>query len=348
MTWLSQSIRDQLSEHAELADRSPTWPAAAWSALKQAGVLQWSIPREYGGLGLQPVELLIGMEEIANCCLTTAFALSQREAAVRQLLKGPHHLRSRYLPQLAAGDLFMTVGLSQLTTSRQHQAPALRATPLSSGGYQLDGEIPWVTGADQAAAIVVGATLPDRRQLLVVLRTSSPGVMIEAPLTLAALVGSRTSLVKCDGVEISPDEILAGPADSVLGHVGGGGLETSCLAIGLASAAIRFIQDEARSRADLQDAALRLDAAWHLARTRLHTLATAAPDPDGTLALRQAATLLALRSTQASLMVAKGVGFVVPHPVQRWIRQAGFFLVWSCPRPVAAGVLAELAACQAD
>jgi hypothetical protein len=41
--------------------------------------------------------------------------------------------------------------------------------------------------------------------------------------------------------------------------------------------------------------------------------------------------------------VAKGTGFVLPHPAQRWARQAHFFLVWSCPQPAAEGLLADLA-----
>ena len=53
-------------------------------------------------------------------------------------------------------------------------------------------------------------------------------------------------------------------------------------------------------------------------------------------------TRLALRATQAALLAAKGTGFVAPHPAQRWARQALFFLVWSCPRPVAEGVLGDL------
>jgi len=43
-----------------------------------------------------------------------------------------------------------------------------------------------------------------------------------------------------------------------------------------------------------------------------------------------------------ALTVAKGTGFVAPHPVQRWVRQALFFLVWSCPRSVAEGLLLQL------
>lgn len=342
MAVLSADILAKLIAGSEQADRDTPWPTAAWEALRQAGALGWSIPHEYGGAGLSAVECLSGLEEIAASCLTTAFALSQREAAIRHLLKGPLPLRERYLPQLARGEIYMTVGLSQLTTSRQHQGPALRATLLSEGRVQLDGEIPWVTGADRAAGIVVGATLPDATQLLLVLRTERVADQIDPPLPLASLGGSRTSLVHCHDVIIEPTEILSGPADSVLGKSGGGGLETSCLAIGLASAAIGYLRGEVTARPTLDAMTSRFESTLRSLRLRLHELAGAA-DPDRTLALRTDSTWLVLRVTQAALMVAKGIGFVAPHPTQRWARQAQFFLVWSCPRPVAEGVLARLA-----
>ncbi len=342
MTVLPIDILEKLAAGAEQADRDTAWPITAWEALRVAGALGWSIPREYDGAGLSPVEILSGLEDIAAACLTTAFALSQREAAIRHLLKGPLPLRERYLPRLARGEISMTVGLSQLTTSRQHQGPALVATLLPAGRVQLDGEIPWVTGADHSAGIVVGATLPDASQLLLVLPTDRVADQIDSPLQLASLGGSRTSLVHCRGVIIEPDEILTGPAESVLGKSGGGGLETSCLAIGLASAAIRYLRAEVTARPTLDEMTSRFESTLQSLRLRLHELAGAA-DPDRTLALRTDATWLVLRVTQAALMVAKGVGFVAPHPVQRWARQAQFFLVWSCPRPVAEGVLAKLA-----
>ena len=118
-----------LATGAEAADRGGDWPAGSWAALRAAGVLGWAVPREYGGAGLGAVDLLRAGEALAAACPTTAFVLSQRDAAVRRLLAGPDRLKERYLPRLAAGETFLTVGLSQLTTSRQHGGPALLATP---------------------------------------------------------------------------------------------------------------------------------------------------------------------------------------------------------------------------
>jgi alkylation response protein AidB-like acyl-CoA dehydrogenase len=151
------------------ADAEAVWPAASWQALRDGGVLRWVVPPEYGGDGLGG-GLLTGYEELAAACLTTCFLLSQREAAVRRIVDGEREeLRWELLPRLAAGETFATVGLSQLTTSRQHTAPALRAW-FEGDVLRLDGVIPWVTGAAGADHLVVGATLNDGRQVLAVLR----------------------------------------------------------------------------------------------------------------------------------------------------------------------------------
>lgn len=337
-----------LAALADPADLSLDWPAESWALLGATGVTAWSIPPEYGGAGRDIVELLSGYERLAGACLTTAFILSQREAAVRRLLASPAiGLRSRFLPTLARGEQYATVGLSQLTTSRQHQAPALVATPLGNAAepdaFRLDGVIPWVTGADRAGLLAIGATLPDRRQVLLALPAGRTGVTVESPLRLAALSGSRTALVRCDGVRLERDLLLAGPVEKVV--VGGGtvgGLETSTLALGLAGAAIDFLHAEAQQRPDLTAAAERFENVRRRARERLHRLAVHPGENADIIALRVSCTRLALQASQVALAVAKGTGFAVPHPARRWATQALFFLVWSCPRPAAEGMIAAL------
>jgi alkylation response protein AidB-like acyl-CoA dehydrogenase len=340
----SDRFLDDLASFADRADESSAWPVDSWRRLHEAGVLKWSIPIELGGSGLGARDLLTGYERIAGACLTSAFILSQREAAVRRILASPVvEMRRRFLPALAAGEQFASVGLSQITTSRQHQSPALVVTPLRPAGYRLDGLIPWVTGADQAAFLIVGGTLADGRQILFVLPTDRPGVTVDSPARLMALEGSRTSQVRCDGVALESDLVLAGPAERILSAGRGvGGLDTSCLALGMAGAAVEHLHREAVLRPDLTEIAGRFEVARRKAREFLHRLVVGEPEPSELVQLRVACTRLALQASQVALTVSKGAGFVVPHPAQRWLRQAAFFLVWSCPRPAAEGVIAHL------
>src|SRR5947209_20328560 len=209
---LPDPVRAALAEHAAAADGDLVWPEDSWQAVRQAGVLRWCIPEAYGGLGLGGVDLLTGYEELASACLTTCFLLSQRDAACRRLLDGDNEeLRRTLLPALARGDAFATVGLSQLTTSRQHVKPSLTATA-AGGAFRFQGTIPWVTGAEGADYLVIGAVLDDGRQVLAVLPRATPGVTVGPPLDLMALRGSMTAEVRCDGVELDGRWLLAGPS----------------------------------------------------------------------------------------------------------------------------------------
>jgi alkylation response protein AidB-like acyl-CoA dehydrogenase len=345
MPSLNSRLGEQLFALADRADGDRTWPTQSWEILQNMGGLAWAIPTEFGGAGLAGLELLDKYQELARRCLTTCFILSQRDAACRRIRDCESAiLRKMLLPPLARGESFATVGLSHLTTSHQHLQPPVLARE-SREGFILDGTIPWVTGAAEADHVVTGATLSDGRQILAVLPRSLPGFTVGPPMELAALAGSLTAQVHCHGVAVDRRWIFAGPAERVLaaGKGGPGGLETSCLALGLAGAAIDLLATEAAIRHDLQPITERLRGTWEHLWTDVESVLRDNPAPDAMAALRSRANSLSLRASQAALTASKGTGFLRPHPAQRYARQALFFLVWSCPRPAADATLALLA-----
>lgn len=347
-TGLSEALAI-LAARANEVDAVATWPHESWQVLRRCGALRWCIPAAYHGTELPAVELLKRYEQLASACLTTCFILSQRDAACRRLREGNNEALAReVLPPLARGEAFATVGLSQLTTSRQHVQPTFLARE-DGARFVLNGTIPWVTGAAKADYIVMGAVLDDSRQMLAVLPRNLPGVSIGPPLELMALEGSLTAEIQCREVMLENRWLLAGPAEKVMagGRGGSGGLETSCLALGLAGAAIDYLSHEAETRRELQPSAGRLGQTRQSLRQEMHQLAEGGCTAEAAAALRARANSLVLRATQAALTASKGAGFLRSHPAQRWARQALFFLVWSCPRPAAEATLAALAPLEA-
>jgi butyryl-CoA dehydrogenase len=201
-----------------------------------------------------------------------------------------------------------------------------------------------VTGAERADYLVIGAVLDDGRQVLAVLPRATPGVTVGPPLDLMALRGSMTAEVRCEAVELDRRWLLAGPSERVLaaGRGGAGGLETSCLALGLTGSAVKYLLHEAAARPELRANAERMEQVLRELRREMHDLARGAGVPERATTLRGRANALVLQATQAALTASKGTGFLRDHPAQRWARQALFFLVWSCPRPAAEATLAFL------
>jgi alkylation response protein AidB-like acyl-CoA dehydrogenase len=123
---------------------------------------------------------------------------------------------------------------------------------------------------------------------------------------------------------------------------GTGGLQTSTLAVGLSRSAVRYLAQESAGREDLRQATNELSGEVD----RMESWLLRAADGDtgcDAASIRGAANRLVLRSTQAALTAAKGAGYIDSHPVGRWCREALFFLVWSCPQPIAQAYLCELA-----
>ncbi len=323
------------------------WPQQQLDWCAQYGVFRWFLPEELGGWNWSERQLLEGYLALSQNCLTTSFILTQWNAASRRIAASPNRaLREQLLPRMAAGEVFATVGISHLSTSRQHIGrPVLAAERQSDGGYVLNGYSAWVTGAAHADVLVVGATCEDGRQVLCAVPQARDGVRSYPGQRLVALTSSCTDKIELNNVRVSPAELLAGPLENVMQSGGGGtgGLQTSTLAIGLSLAATNYLQTQAAQRVDLREAAEKLSQEVSHLRASLFALVESSSAQLSASDLRSRVNSVALRSTQAALAAAKGAGFMASHPVGRWAREALFFLVWSCPQPVLASNLQELA-----
>lgn len=313
------------------------WDSGSLATLAAAGALREFIPLANGGSGASERRRLHLLAMVAEQCLTTALVLSQWAAAVRLIEAADEDVRSRELPALARGERFTTIGISQLTTSRRHLGQAAVRASHEDGGWRLDGECPWVSGADRADTLVTGALDAAGVPRFFLIDTAAPGVRIGAPLEMLALTGSRTTTVGLSAVR--PVAVIAAPA----GGPRAGGLATIALALGTARAAAALLTREAGDRANLSPIAAALVAEALAIGADLDHAADEGITPDGRDALRVAATGLALRASQAALTAAKGAGFIVGHPAERLVREACFFLVWSCPPAVSGSVLCTFA-----
>ncbi|MBD3676754.1 MAG: acyl-CoA/acyl-ACP dehydrogenase [Planctomycetaceae bacterium] len=321
------------------------WPEESWQTMCDSGITAWFIPEHFGG-NPQPAQVTsIAYIELAAACLTTTFILTQRNAAVSRILSSDNEsLKSELAHKLAHNDIFATVGISHLTTSRQHtKDPVLKAIPNESG-WLLQGEIPWTTGVEAADIIVTGGIQPDGQQVLIALPTNLPGINIQPAPRLLALNESCTTSVTLDDVRVTSDMLLVGPCENVLAAGSTGGVTTSALALGAAQNSIRGIQTEAEKRPDLTPTAMELSSDLESLKSTLRQMISAPEHPtngEERETLRKKSNSLVLRAAQAWLTASKGAGFLETHPASRAVREAQFFLVWSCPQNVMAAALAE-------
>ena len=350
----SSDFDECLSRLRSIADE-PTgediWPGQQFQAFADAGVLGWVIPPEFGGSGISGSELTHGYRQLAGACLLSTFVLTQRNGACQRIAGSDNDvLKHDLLPRMCSGDIFATVGISHLTTSRQHLSRPSVSVNETSNGFVADGFVPWVTGGQHADILVTGGTLDDGRQVLLAIDTQSDGVEFLPSAKLLALSASSTGPARLNGVHVGRDCLIAGPVEGVMAQGKGGGagsLTTSALAIGVTEAALNRLREETDNRPDLVEVFDPLNEEFAALRNDLE-LGLENPTADASAAhsaesVRRRANSLVLRATQAGLAASKGAGFVKGHPAERAVREAMFFLVWSCPQPVLAANLRQLA-----
>lgn len=321
---------------------------------REHDVFKWFSSEEYGGFGWSTHEIMQGYLQISAACLSTAFILTQRHGAVSRITGSENDtLRNTLLPLLSSGEIFCSVGISHLTTSHRHLAkPVLRAEKVN-GGFVLNGFSPWVTGISLADSVVVGASVHESEseqgsasdEILIIAETDQQGVNRPKTPELVALSDSCTGEVRFDNVFVGDENLIGGPIPKIMLQGKGGntgGLQTSTLALGLANAAITFLEEQTAQRSEFENPAISLRAQYHIAETQIIELANGIENCSNQ-EIRASVNSLVLRSTQAALMAAKGAGYRSDHHVGRWCKEALFFLVWSCPQPVAETNLCELA-----
>lgn len=329
---------------------SGEWPAERLQVLRDAGVFRWGMPAEFGGLPVSTPQMLDGYIELARLCLTTAFILTQRDAACHRIANSENQgLRQQLLPDHCTGRAMATVGISHLSTSRQHWSrPSVVATR-TPAGFELTGEAPWVTGAGHVDLLVTGATLENGEQILVAIPARRDGVRVGLPLALLALNESRTGSVVLDRVAVTTDEVILGPTSQVMkvGQTGGtGSFTTTAVALGAARSTLDGLQSESQSRPDLLDLVTSLSQEH--ARLRSELLEAAGNPPrvsEGRTEaerLRFQANSLVVRAAHAYVCCTKGAAFVSGHPAERAWRESMFFQVWSCPPNVTRDTLLDL------
>lgn len=331
---IPDTLLTTIAGRADQLDLSGRWPDKDLADLAAAGINRWAVPAEFGGLDFSALDQHFGYEQLARASLALALIISQRDAAIGLIEGSQSDIRRELLPRLATGELFSTVGIAQLTTSRQGGRPALRAIR-ENGGWRLEGLIPWCTGAAQARYIVAGAGTEDSRHLLLLLPNDARGVGIDPPMPLVALRSTWTTAVHCNGVRVDDRLVIRGPGEKLLGRRNHLPLGQTFLAMGLCQGALDLIA--AHTSAGAQTAHARLAEQLAGLRKRIVELSGDAREPEATAAapqIRGQCNDLAVRTTHAAVALYKGTALLAGHPAQRLAREAMFLLVWSCPNPV--------------
>ncbi len=164
------------------------WDERFTRELARRGWLGMTIPQEYGGHGASPLDRYVVTEELlAAGAPVAAHWVADRQIGPTLMRFGTEAQRRRFLPGIAAGEVYFGIGMSEPDAGSDLAAVRTRAVQVD-GGWELTGTKVWTSGAHRAHAFFALARSaptrragPARRALAVHRRCSTPRVCRSAP-----------------------------------------------------------------------------------------------------------------------------------------------------------------------
>jgi alkylation response protein AidB-like acyl-CoA dehydrogenase len=204
MTYVRKMMEDEVGFTAEL-----------WKKMADLGWMGLILPEQYGGSGLDFVDLIVVLEEMGRVVLSGPFFSTVVLGGVALLDGGSAALKDALLPKLASGELQVT--LAQLEPSGRWDADGIQlAAKADGGGYVLSGTKLFVPDAHTADHLVVAGRTPGSSGTdgisLFLVDAKAPGI-------------TTTQLKTMDQTRKLGEVVLKDvrvPADRVLGPVGQG------------------------------------------------------------------------------------------------------------------------------
>ncbi|PGF13908.1 acyl-CoA dehydrogenase [Natrinema sp. CBA1119] len=188
-----------------------TWedefPAPNQTVLAEQELLGIGLPREYGGGGYSPIEVLLAQEAVGRVCPDTAHILSRSSMGPPRVIAelGSDYLKEKYLPRVCAGDAIISVAISE---SRAGSDAGNMQTSVEYDGDQLvlNGSKMWVTKAQQCAAFLVYARFPDDNIGAIVVDKDTDGLSLDDGTTNMA--GHVQNELYFDDCRVPEEQVL--------------------------------------------------------------------------------------------------------------------------------------------
>ncbi|MBT9172665.1 MAG: Acyl-CoA dehydrogenase [Syntrophomonadaceae bacterium] len=330
-------------------DEQEKFPFVVLQKMWETGLVNYSVPEELGGAGLDTFTSCLVTEELGRACAGIATTASANSLAFYPiLLAGTEEQQKRLLPPITTHGKFAAFCLTEPNAGSDAASVATTATTVN-GGYELNGSKCFITNGDIADLYVVFATVDRSRGLKGLTAFAVPkteGISTGKKEIKLGIRASSTVVVNFDNVFVPKQNLLGAEGQGF--RVAMQTLDTSrpmvgALAVGVARGAYETALKYAKERvqfgqpianfqmiqAMLADMATRIDAA----RLLVWRAASMVDKKEGLFAKESAMAKLfagdtAMDVTTDAVQIMGGYGYSREYPVEKYMRDAKIMQIY--------------------
>jgi acyl-CoA dehydrogenase len=337
-------VRQRIIPIAAECDRESKFPKDVFVEAHALGIVNPTIPSEYGGAGLSDLDTNMIHEELAYGCSGIQTSITANTLALTPIkLGGTEEQKKKYLGWLASEPINAAYATSEPSMGSDVAGMQCRATKDGAGGYVLNGTKQWITNASLASFYVIFATedpaLKHKGIGAFIVERSQKGIRPGRHEDKLGQRASDTAPVVLEDVHVPASQVLALPGQGFKLAMetfnqtrpdiaaSGVGIMRRCLDECVAYARERKsfgvpIAQHQLIQAMIAEMRIRIEAAQLLARKAAWSLDQGHRDALVSSCAKAYAADAAMQTSIDAVQVFGGYGYVKDYPVEKLMRDA--------------------------
>jgi acyl-CoA dehydrogenase len=342
--------RERIIPVAADCDREANFPMDLFAEAHAIGLVNPTLPAEYGGAGLTDVEGTFITEELAYGCTGIQTSMLANTLGLTPIrLAGTEAQKRKYLGWLVREPILMAYATSEPSMGSDVAGMQCRAIKETDGSYVLNGTKQWITNATLASVYVVFATAdPATRHRGIgafIIERDQAGIRPGRHEDKLGQRASDTASLTLEDVRVPPDQVLAPPGqgfklametfNETRPDIGASavGLMRRCLdeCVRYARERKTFgvpIAEHQLVQAMLAEMKIRIEATSLLVRKAAWSLDSGARDPVLSSCAKAFGADAAMQTAIDAVQVFGGYGYVKDYPVEKLMRDAKILQIY--------------------
>jgi acyl-CoA dehydrogenase len=341
--------QEYMIPYAHYYDKTGEFPRPIIQKCWEEGLMNLSIPKKFGGLGLGSIEQCITVEELAAGCagMTTSIYVNTL-GAEPILVAGTDEQKEKYLRPLTEDLKFASFACSE--PGMGSDVAGIQTRVKKEGNhYVLNGSKFWITNAPYADYFTVFASLdPSKRHKALcafIVDADTPGVKTGRPVEKMGHRASTTSSVMFRDAKV--------PEENILGQEGKGfgiAMKTfamtrpsiAAFATGLARAAMEYARNYVSKREvfsqklqefeviqfKLAEMFMKIEASRALYLKAAWTTDNVGDATVPASVAKAFATDVAMETASEALQIHGGYGYIDQYPLEKLFRDAKLYQIY--------------------
>jgi acyl-CoA dehydrogenase len=342
--------KERIIPVAAECDRKSEFPKDVFKAAWEIGLVNPTLPAEYGGAGLSDLESAMITEELAYGCSGIQTSMTANTLGLTPIkLAGSDAQKKKYFGWLTSEPIQVSYATTEPGAGSDVAGMQCRAVKQSDGSYVLTGTKAWITNANLSSFFVIFATEnPELRHKGIgafIVHRDAKGLSVGKHEDKLGQRASDTAQVMLDGVHVPAAQVLAPP-----GHGFKVAMETfnqtrpdiGAIAVGIMKRCLDECVAYAKERktfgtaianhqlvqAMLAEMAIRIHATRLLVHKAAWSLDKGIRDPLTSSCAKAYGADSAMQTAIDAVQVFGGNGYVKEYPVEKLMRDAKILQIY--------------------